>query len=135
MLRALLLLGLLVFLVAGCGRVKPSTPNRFTLGATEQCLKEEGGLRVDRRDLGVIAPTASEGAIHAYVGGGNSVVIMFGRSDQEVADLAAGFRRITPRGRERQRLKSLLEPRGNALINWISEPTVEEADLVRNCLK
>jgi Lon protease-like protein len=57
---------------------------------------------------------------------------MAGRSAQEAADVVAAFRRVTP---DKKRAASLLEPRGNAVINWISEPTPADLDAVRNCLK
>ena len=134
MIRALLLALALVLLAVGCGKVKPKTPNVFTLDATKECLEDDAGYRTNtaRSAVGWLAFTASGGAVRAYVGGDNSVVVVFGENDQEAADIVTAFRRVTP---NKKRAASLLEPRGNAVINWISEPTPEDLHAVRNCLK
>ena len=134
MIRRTLLALVLAASVAGCGRVKPLTPNYFTLDATRDCLGD-ADVRTDERDLGFIAPQASGGAFHAWMESGNSVVLMFGQDDKEAASIVHAFGEVAKTPEERKRQRSLIEPRGNAVIDWISEPRPAERRLVRDCLK
>jgi hypothetical protein len=133
--RRLLLLLVLVALVAACGRVKAVTPNHFTRDATKDCLEDEQQLEVSTADddVGFIGATATGGALRTEVNG-KGVVIVFGDDPTDAAAIANAFRQVaTPQ--QRKRLPSLLEPRGNAVIDWISEPSRDDAELVRDCLK
>jgi hypothetical protein len=117
----------------GCGPPAPKRPNFFTLKPTSKCLEKEGAA-VRQSGLGFIMGTAPNGAIRIRFQNGKELLIGFGNNDQDAADLAAAFRQTAQTKAERKRLNSLLEPRGNVLIQWQTEPTPAEIDLVHGCL-
>jgi hypothetical protein len=122
-----------VLALAGCGPPSPKRPNHFELEPTRGCLEDQG-LRVTQSHLGLIMGTAPNGAIYVTLDNGKRVLIGFGNTDRDAADLVKAFEQVTPPSGQK-RLKSLLEPRGNVLIQWIDEPSKKEIELVHNCLE
>jgi hypothetical protein len=118
---------------AGCGPPAPKRPNFFELKPTRKCLEKQGAT-VTQSDLGFIFGTAPNGAIKVTLADGKVLWIGFGKNDRDAAALEAAFRRTAHTRQERKRLNSLLEPRGNVLMQWNAEPKQPELDLVHGCL-
>lgn len=113
--------------VAACGG-----PGRYSLAATKECLAARPGVRLSappRADL--VASTALGGAVQARLGR-NSVVISFGRNEEETERLVSAYRRF--RGRTIG-IEDILRPRRNAVLLWRAHPSPEDEAAVTGCLK
>jgi hypothetical protein len=127
----------LVALVAGCGPTDAPPDDFYEVEPTRDCLADAGfRITTDPEEIGFITDSAPGGGFRAYLpGGGNSLTIAFGNTKEEAQRLVRAFQ-ATPRTRhQRRRLRSLLEGQGNAVLLWISEPRLEDQELVRGCLK
>ena len=98
------------------------------LELTEQCLRREKLLTVEPATAG-IAATARGGALATRVDG-NGVVILFAKSDDEAAELAADLRRT-----EGRKIGLRLEPRGRVVYVWEEpkRPTVNQRQTMYDC--
>ncbi|MDQ3822803.1 MAG: hypothetical protein M3321_06135 [Actinomycetota bacterium] len=134
--RTLLTLGL-VALVAACGPTQGPPDDFYEVDATRECL-EDAGFRIttSAREVGFITWTAPAGGFRAYLPEDrNSLTIAFGNTKEEAQRMVKAFQAQARTRQERRRLRSLLEGQGNTVLVWISEPTLEEAETVRGCLK
>jgi hypothetical protein len=124
-----------VCLLTACGPPAPATPNHFTADATRKCLKSAGlGVSTNPKDLGGITAAAPAGGLRVYLVN-NSLTIAYADDEQGAIQIANGFRRVATTPHERKRLNSLLERTGNAVVVWISEPRLQDVELIRGCLK
>jgi hypothetical protein len=122
--------------LSGCGTPTAKHPNVFSLKPTKRCLEQQGlHVSQDPKDLGLIMGTAPEGALRTTLRDGKGVLIGFGDTDADAAAMADAFRQVARTKQERARLKSLLEPRGNVLVQWIDEPRQADIDLIHSCLE
>lgn len=98
------------------------------LELTETCLRREKLLTVEPATAG-IAGTARGGALATRVDE-NGVVILFAKSDEEAAELAAEYRRT-----EGRKIDLRLEPRGRVVYVWEQpkRPTVNQRQTMYDC--
>jgi hypothetical protein len=122
-----LLAALLV--AAGCGTPPPPKKDVYSLGPTRKCLVR-AGVHVTTRVKDFVASTAPAGALQGVVRR-KPFTISFGDTKEQARRMAAAYRRLT---NNKKRLRSLLDPEGNAVILWTTEPLPRDADLVRACL-
>jgi hypothetical protein len=138
LLRRLLPLALgLVALLASCGPTQGPPDDFYELDPTRACL-EDAGFRIttDPDEIGLITLTAPAGGFLAvYPGGKNRLTIAFGNTKEEAQQMVRAFQAQSTTQQERRRLRTLLEGQGNAVLVWISEPSDEDRELVRGCLK
>ena len=123
--------------LAACGPTQGPPDDFYELEPTRDCL-EEAGYRIttDPDEIGLITLTAPAGGFRAYIpSGDNSLTIAFGNTKEEAQQMVRGFQAEQRTAHARRRLRSLLEGQGNAVLVWISEPSEEERELVRNCLE
>jgi hypothetical protein len=135
--RTLLLALGLVGLLAACGPAQGPPDDFYEVGSTRDCLKDAGfRITTSQKEVGFITWTAPAGGFRAYVPRGRkSLTIAFGNTKEEAQQMVRAFQAQARTSRERRRLRSLLEGQGNAVLVWITEPTLEEQELVRGCLK
>jgi hypothetical protein len=137
-LRRLLPLALgLVALLAACGPTQGPPDDFYELEPTRECL-EDAGFRIttDPDEVGLITLTAPAGGFLAvYPGGKNRLTIAFGNTKEEAQQMVRAFQAQAATPQQRRRLRTLLEGQGNAVLVWISEPSEEDRELVRGCLK
>jgi hypothetical protein len=127
----------LVVLLAACGPTQGPPDDFYEVEPTRDCL-EDGGFRIttNSREVGLITETASGGGFRAYhAGNKNSLTIAFGNTKEEAQQIVRAFQAQSRTEQQRRRLRTLLEGQGNAVLVWISEPTEDERELVRSCLK
>jgi hypothetical protein len=127
----------IVALLAGCGPTQGPPDDFYEVDPTRECL-EDAGFRIttDPEEVGFITETAPAGGFRAYLPGGrNSLTIAFGNTDAEAQQMVRAFQATARTEHERRRLRSLLEGQGNTVLVWISEPTPDDQNLVRGCLK
>lgn len=127
----------LVALLASCGPTQGPPDDFYEVEPTRDCLTDAGfRITTDADEIGFITLTAPAGGFRAYIPGGkNSLTIAFGNTNEEAQRMVQAFQAASTTDRERRRLRSLLEGQGNAVLVWISEPTEENRELVRGCLK
>ncbi len=131
-----LALGVLA-LLAACGPTQGPPDDFYELEPTRGCL-EDAGFRIttDPDELGLITLTAPAGGFLAvYPGGTNRLTIAFGNTKEEAQQMVRAFQAQAATPQQRRRLRTLLEGQGNAVLVWISEPSEEDRELVRGCLK
>lgn len=135
-LRRLPLLGLVVLLVA-CGPGSGPPDDFYEVDPTSDCLKDSGfRISTAPKDIGFITLTAPAGGFRAYLpGDNNSLTIAFGNTKEEAQQMVKAFEAQARTRHQRRRLRSLMEGQGNAVLVWISEPELKDAELVRSCLK
>jgi len=127
----------LVALLAACGPAQGPPDDFYEVETTRDCL-EDAGFRIstDPDDVGFITLAAPAGGFLAvYPGGKNRLTIAFGNTNEEAQQIVKAFQAQAQTSQERRRLRTLLEGQGNAVLVWISEPTDDDRELVRNCLK
>jgi hypothetical protein len=132
----LLALGLVAFLAA-CGPAQGPPDDFYEVDPTRECL-EDAGFRIstDPDEVGLITFSAPAGGFRAYLPGEkNSLTIAFGNTNEEAQQMVRGFQAQAQTSQQRRRLRSLLEGQGNAVLVWISEPSLADQELVRGCLK
>jgi hypothetical protein len=128
----------LVALIAACGPTQGPPDDFYEVDATRECLKDAGfRITTDPEEIGLITLTAPAGGFRAYLPGGgkNSLTIAFGNTKEEAQQIVRAFQAQAQTPHQRRRLRTLLEGQGNAVLVWISEPTDEDRELVRGCLK
>ena len=128
----------LVALVAACGPTQGPPDDFYEVAPTRECLEDEGfRITTSLKEVGFITWTAPAGGFRAYLpeGGRNSLTIAFGNTKEEAQRMVTAFRAQARTEQQRRRLRSLLEGQGNSVLVWISEPTLEQQELVRGCLK
>jgi hypothetical protein len=138
LLRRTLLLALgLVALLAGCGPTQGPPDDFYEVDSTRECLKDAGfRITTDPGEVGFITETAPAGGFRAYLPGDeNSLTIAFGNTREEAQQMVRAFEAAARTEHERRRLRSLLEGQGNTVLVWISEPTLQQQEVVRGCLK
>jgi hypothetical protein len=137
LLRRAALAFVLVALVAACGPTEAAPDDFYEVGATRECLEDEGfRVTTDPMEVGFITDSAPGGGFRAYLPGNeNSLTIAFGNTKEEAQQMVRAFQATQRTRHGRRRLRSLLEGQGNAVLLWISEPRVEDQELVRGCLK
>jgi hypothetical protein len=127
----------LVALLAACGPTENPPDDFYEVEPTRDCLRDEGfRITTDRAEIGFITETAPGGGFRAYLpNGDNSLTIAFGNTKEEAQRMVRAFQRTARTPHQRRRLRSLLEGQGNAVLLWISEPRLEDQELVRGCLE
>ena len=121
--------------LAGCGSPKAAKPGFFDLGSTARCLRDAGlTVRENPDDLDLISSTAPNGALSSAQTGAEFTVA-FGDSEQDAVLLVKGYERTADTPLKLERLHSLLDREGNAVIYWQKEPTPAQSSSVRSCLK
>ena len=127
----------LVALVAACGPTQGPPDDFYEVEPTRDCLADAGfRITTDPEEIGFITLTAPAGGFRAYLPGGRkSLTIAFGNTKEEAQQMVRAFQAQARTKQQRRRLRSLLEGQGNTVLVWISEPTVDEQNLVRGCLK
>jgi hypothetical protein len=124
-----------VLLLAACGPPPAATPNHFTAKATRDCLEKAGAqISTDPEKVGFITLAAPAGGFYAQLPD-NSLTIAYGNDEQEALQIARGFQEQMTTPQQRRRLRSLLERTGNAVVVWITEPTLKEIELIHSCLR
>jgi hypothetical protein len=126
-----------VALLAACGPTQGPPDDFYEVDPTRACL-EDAGFRIttEPRAIGFITETAPAGGFRAYLPGEkNSLTIAFGNTKEEAQRMVTAFQAQAKTPQQRRRLRSLLEGQGNAVLVWISEPTLADQELVRGCLK
>lgn len=99
--------------------------------ATRECLGA-AGVRVDTRELDVVASTAAGGALHATFPG-NEVTVSFGEDLEDAARTERAYRRFAS-AQVRPRLDHVLKRRRNAVMIWGVAPAPQDETRVINCL-
>jgi hypothetical protein len=127
----------LVALLAACGPTQGPPDDFYEVEPTRDCLKDAGfRITTERDEIGFITETAPAGGFRAYLPDEkNSLTIAFGNTNEEAQQMVRAFQAAARTEQERRRLRSLLEGQGNAVLVWISEPTLADQELVRGCLK
>jgi hypothetical protein len=127
----------LVVLLAACGPAQGPPDDFYEVGATRDCLKDAGfTISTKPEDVGLITLAAPGGGFLAvYPGGKNRLTIAFGNTKEEAQRIVQAFQAQAQTEQQRRRLRTLLEGQGNSVLVWISEPTEEDREVVRNCLK
>lgn len=115
---ALLLLGG----ASACG----SDSTKYSLPASERCLKD-AGLKPDREAVDEVAASAGQGAFALQLEG-NFVTVAFDDSVDAADQTAEQFRDLGTGG-------SFIERKGTAVLSWDNEPTGDQRDKVEDCLK
>jgi hypothetical protein len=127
----------LVAVLAACGPTQGPPDDFYEAQPTRECL-EDAGFRVttDPDEIGLITLTAPAGGFRAYYpGGANSLTIAFGNTNEEAQQMVRAFQAQSRTEQQRRRLRTLLEGQGNAVLVWINEPSEEDRETVRSCLK
>jgi hypothetical protein len=127
----------LVALLAACGPTQGPPDDFYELDPTRACL-EDAGFRIttDPDQVGLITLTAPAGGFLAvYPGGKNRLTIAFGNTREEAQQMVRAFQAQATTQQQRRRLRTLLEGQGNTVLVWISEPSDDDRELVRGCLK
>jgi hypothetical protein len=137
LLRRALPLAVGLVLLAGCGATSGPADDFYEAEPTRDCLKDAGfRISTTPKDVGFITETAPAGGFRAFLPDNtNSLTIAFGNTNEEAQQMVRAFQAQAHTRHERRRLRSLMEGQGNAVLVWISEPRLKDAELVRNCLK
>jgi hypothetical protein len=122
--RACLLL-VVAAVPAGCGA---SNRGPYRLDPTRACLRD-AGARVKTSGLGVIAESAPNGALRAFLGPRN-VTISFARENRGARGLARAYRRFGPKG-----TRDLMFVSRNAVLVWDVTPDADTRASIEDCLK
>jgi hypothetical protein len=115
-----------VAVAAGCGTAASRGP--YELAPTRKCLRDEGA-RVTGRGLGVIAESAPNGALRAFLGPHN-VTISFARENRGARGLARAYERFGP-----PHTADLLFVNRNVVLVWDVTPDADTRDTIEGCLK
>lgn len=126
MARRAAFLAVLAAALAGCGAAANRGP--YQLAPTRKCLHDEGA-RLTTHRLGVIADSAPNGAVRAFVGPRN-VTISFARDNRGARGLARAYRRFGPK-----HTADLLFVSRNAVLVWDVTPDADTRTSVEDCLK
>lgn len=103
----------------------------YGLDPTRECLSG-AGVRVDTRDVDVLARTAAGGALHASFPG-NEVTVSFADDVEGAARTERAYRRFA-NPRVRPRLDHVLKRRRNAVMIWGVAPAPADETRVIECL-
>jgi hypothetical protein len=124
-------------LLVACGPTQGPPDDFYEVEPTRDCLTDEGfRITTDPKEIGFITLTAPAGGFRAYLPGGkNSLTIAFGNTHEEAQRMVQAFQAQAQTPHQRRRLRTLLEGQGNAVLVWISEPSEENREQVRGCLK
>jgi hypothetical protein len=127
----------LLALLAACGPTEGPPDDFYEVEPTRDCLADAGfRITTDPAEVGFITDSAPGGGFRAYLPQDrNSLTIAFGNTKEEAQRMVKAFEAAARTRHERRRLRSLLEGQGNAVLLWISEPRVEDQELVRGCLE
>jgi hypothetical protein len=124
-------------LLTACGPTQGPPDDFYEVEPTRDCLKDAGfRITTSLKEVGFITWTAPGGGFRAYIPSGqNSLTIGFGNTKEEAQRMVQAFQAQARTRHQRRRLRTLLEGQGNAVLVWISEPTEENREQVRGCLK
>ena len=127
----------LVALLGACGPTQGVADDFYEVAPTRDCLKNAGfRITTGLAEVGLITETAGGGGFRAYYpGGANSLTIAFGNTKEEAQQMVRAFQGQARTEQQRRRLRTLLEGQGNAVLVWITEPSDDDREAVRNCLK
>jgi hypothetical protein len=123
--RIFALAALLAVLAAGCSGGDPD----YRRDPTLECLRGQG-VRVDTREIDLVASTAGAGALHA-VFVGNEVTVSFGDDVEDAERVERAQRRFASPS---VRLEHVLKRRRNAVMLWGVSPAPADETRVVNCL-
>ena len=119
-------------LVGGCGGSGGGEPSRYLLAPTRQCLRGEGGVRIDLRNVDFVATTALGGAMRVRLPTKNFVVMAFGNDDAEAERIEDAYREFAGRSIP---IDDVLQRRKNLVLVWNAPPTGDEDAAVSGCLR
>jgi hypothetical protein len=127
----------LVALLAACGPNQGPPDDFYEAQPTRDCLQDAGfRITTGLAEVGLITETSGGGGFRAYYPGDkNSLTIAFGNTKEEAQQIVSAFQAQARTEQQRRRLRALLEGQGNAVLVWISEPSEDDREVVRNCLK
>lgn len=111
--------------LAGCGTVHRGP---FRLAPTRECL-QDAQARLTTRKLGVIAESAPNGAVRAFVGPRN-VTLSFAATNRGAIGLARAYERFGPRN-----TRDLVFVARNVVLLWDVTPDPDTRKTVENCLR
>ena len=129
-------LGLILLVAAaialtGCGAKEVKL---YRVAGTADCLRKGGyRVRTDARNLGLVAASASGGALRAFEQG-NTVTISFGGTHSEAVNISHLYRKFAPK-RLRPHIDDVMRVRKNAVLLWTVTPPLEEENKVDDCLQ
>jgi hypothetical protein len=103
----------------------------YGLDPTRECLSG-ADVRVDTREIDVVASTAPGGALHATFPG-NEVTVSFGGDVDDAARMERAYRRFANPS-VRPRLDHVLKRRRNAVMIWGVAPAPADESRVVGCL-
>ena len=115
--------------LAGCGG---GSGTAFTADSTKACL-EKAGVQIVPVDTAndFVASSALAGTLGAKLAL-NRVTISFGRDDAEGQLIEAAYAKY---GSKDVPIDQVLQRDGNAVLLWAGQPTKQDDDVVRSCLK
>jgi hypothetical protein len=129
--KTFVVIGLLAFLVAGCGSGSTTT-SVYTLAATKPCLVAKQGIDLfPTPNDDFVASTASGGALRVRLPD-NAVTILFGQSEQEASNLADAYRRFHAKN---VGVEDVLRTKGTSVLLWQLHPSAADESNVEDCLK
>jgi hypothetical protein len=112
---------------AGCG----GGDSEYGLDPTRECLSS-ADVRIDTREIDVVASTAPGGALHATFPA-NEVTVSFGADADDAARMERAYRRFANPSL-RPRLDHILKRRRNAVMIWGVAPAPADETRVVGCL-
>lgn len=115
---------------AGCGG--SGGGKTYSASATRACL-EKAGVKIVPVDAAndFVASSALAGTVGAKLAL-NRVTISFGRDDAEGQLIQAAYAKY---GSKDVPIDQVLERKDNAVLLWAGQPTKQDGDVVRSCLK
>jgi hypothetical protein len=119
-------------LAAGCGGSSGSEPDRYVLAPTRQCLRDEGGVKIDMRNVDFVATTALGGAMRVRLPTKNFVVMAFGNDEAEAQRIEDAYREFAGRSIP---IDDVLQRRKNLVLVWNAPPTGEDDAALSGCLR
>jgi hypothetical protein len=119
-------------LVAGCGGSLGNEPDRYLLPPTKQCLRGEGGVKIEMRNVDFVATTALGGAMRVRLPTKNFVVMAFGNDEAEAQRIEDAYREFAGRSIP---IDDVLQRRKNLVLVWNAPPTGDEDAALSGCLR
>ena len=132
MLRALVLAGVCIIVVAGCG----GGSTTYTAAATAPCLEKNGftDVTTNPAKVGFIASVAEHGGLYAKSPGGNALTIAFTADEKDAAETEVSYRKHAPPSL-RPHMSDVMESKANAVLVWTVSASPQELSAALACLR